>query len=221
MATLYHPVTLTANHTDDKYDITIDVDYIHSDTYLSVYKYTVASDSSELVKEVSSGFTGSIKTRLDIYTEVYVQMYPNCVTSSATFDIHAKKVTDDGLTGGEIAGIVIGVLAFLIIVGLIIAYVVYVKYFKKRKNTAISAFPSTSKTQDPVARNNDNIFFIEYPRQVLQKPSYQFRTDVAHSQPRIQNLQNQEDTANAGALNSEPISSTFRESESDQAPHNI
>ena len=229
LITLFDPA-INITYDRNTYDVTVEVEYVNSDTYLGVYKYTLSSNYVELLQEVGAGYTGSIQTTVDAYTEIYVQMHPNSSSSYAIFNVSSSIVSttgnsttsDDGLSGGAIAGIVIGILVFLIIVGVIVAYVIYVQYFQRKKTTPVSAFPSSSKTQDPVARNNDNIFFIDYNREVIQKPIYQPQTkNVAASRTQIQIPLDQEDTVNAGALSSEPRSNTFRESQSEQAPHNL
>ena len=93
MITLYDPVTLSSNNSNT-YDVTVDVEYIHSDTHLGVYKHTLYSNSSELIQEVEAEFIGTIKTTVDINTEIYVQMYPSSSLGSSIFNITTKKIPD-------------------------------------------------------------------------------------------------------------------------------
>ena len=90
-----------------------------------MYKYTLGSDNSELVREVGAGFTGAIKTTVDINTEIYVQMYPNSTSSSATFNIRTIKVSDGN------GGIAIIISATLVICGLLGLVSLGIYYFYK------------------------------------------------------------------------------------------
>ena len=94
MITLYDPVTLSSNNSNT-YDVTVDIEYIHNDTYLGVYKHALYSNSSELIQEVEAEFIGTIKTTVDINTEIYVQMYPSSSLGYSIFNITTKKIPDD------------------------------------------------------------------------------------------------------------------------------
>ena len=91
--TLYDPVTFISTNINT-YDISVDVEYVNSDTYLGVYKYTLDSGNTELIQEVGAGFVGSIQTTVDINFKVYVQMYPNSTSSSAIFNISSVIVSN-------------------------------------------------------------------------------------------------------------------------------
>ena len=145
--TLYDPATSTSSNTNT-YNITVDVEYVNSDTYLGVYKYTINTTNTELIQEVGAGFTGTIQTTVDIDSKVYVQMYPNSTSSSAIFNISSAIVsnttennttsnssgnttttttttsttTDSGVSGGAIAGVTIVVIILLVILGLCYAF---------------------------------------------------------------------------------------------------
>ena len=95
LITQYDPVTGSPNNTNT-YDITVDVEYVNSDTYLGVYKYNINTQNTELVEEAGAGFTGAIETTVTTPFEIYVQMYPNSTSSSAIFNISSAIVVNTG-----------------------------------------------------------------------------------------------------------------------------
>ena len=125
LITLYNPATLTSNNTNT-YDITVDVEYVNSDTYLGVYKYTIDTRNTELIQEVGAGFVGAIQTTVDIDSKVYVQMYPNSTSSSAIFNISSRKSNSDGkISGGKIAGLIASAILVIVILVVINALCIY------------------------------------------------------------------------------------------------
>ena len=79
---------------ETNYEVTVAVEYVHSDTVLGVYKYYKNTNTYELVTEENSGFNGNITTTIDPNTEVYVQMHSFSSSSSAGFDLYFN--THDG-----------------------------------------------------------------------------------------------------------------------------
>ena len=105
--------------------MTVDVQYVDSDTYLGVYKYTLSTDNIQLIREVEAGFTGTIKTTVDIRTEIYVQMHPNGTSGSAIFDVSSSisnASADDGISGGTIASVILVMIILSVVIGLCIYY---------------------------------------------------------------------------------------------------
>ena len=140
--------------------MTVDVQYVDSDTYLGVYKYTLSSDNIQLIQEVEAGFTGEIKTTVDIRTEIYVQMHPNGTSGSAIFDVRSKKPGDDD------NGIIVTIIVVLIVVGVIVGavglgiFIIYKKCWKSRNSTQ-SDPPNQPpvRTQLQMVPNNENMYY--------------------------------------------------------------
>ena len=154
--------------------MTVDVEYVHSSAYLGVYRYTLASDSFDLIKEVGGGYTGSIKTTTNHKNEIYVQMYPSGGTASAKFTVSTKQSPFEGLSTIEILGIIFGPFLGVVIIGLIgYLLIKWYTYKRKKKPKRVTPYPSTSRTQDQMTRNNDNIFYIGYNQQPIPGISYQ------------------------------------------------
>ena len=122
--TLYNPISLTSTNINT-YEITVDVEYVDSDTYLGVYKYTKDTRYTELIREVVAGFTGSIQTTVDIHCKVFVQMYPNSTSSSAIFNISSRKINSDKISGGKIAGLIASAILVIVILVVINALCIY------------------------------------------------------------------------------------------------
>ena len=122
MITLYDPNTNSTSN-GNTYNITVDVEYVSSGAYLGVYKYTLSSNYFELLQEVSAGYTGTIQTTVDRYTEIYVQMLPFSGSGNAIFNVSSIVIEDDdpvgngsgngGLSAGAVVGILIGVVTAL------------------------------------------------------------------------------------------------------------
>ena len=124
MITLYDPTNLTTSDINT-YNITVDVEYVSSGAYLGVYKYTLSSNYLELLQEVSAGYTGTIQTTVDRYTEIYVQMLPFSGSGNAIFNVSSIIIGDDpstsngdgGLSLGAVVGILLGVVTALSVPG--------------------------------------------------------------------------------------------------------
>ena len=126
MITLYDPNTNSTSN-GNTYNITVDVEYVSSSAYLGVYKYTLSSNYFELLQEVSVGYTGTIQTTVDRYTEIYVQMLPFSGSGNAIFNVSSiviEVIEEDnsagnggGLSAGKVVGILIGVVTALSVPG--------------------------------------------------------------------------------------------------------
>ena len=170
LISVYDPVTDSTNDTST-HDVTINVEYVHSNTYLGVYSYDVDAHTTRLVRELGAGNSGSIQVSVNSDIEVYVQMLPNSSSSYAIFTISKGGSDDSGLSGGAIAAIVIVIIVILVIAGLIAAYVIYVKYYKNKKKSSASNRSPEAQNQMPM--DNQNTYYIKNNPEVAHQSNYQ------------------------------------------------
>ena len=163
-----------------------------------MYKYTLGSDNSELVREVGAGFTGAIQTSVDINTEIYVQMYPNSTSSSATFNIRTIKVSDGN------GGIAIIISATLVIWGLLglVSLGIYCFYKKCCKYKNMSKVDSPCKpesgTQNQIFMNHKRVHYINSNQESNEITDRQIvNEDGASTQTENQIHQDQGETASS------------------------
>ena len=122
-------------YSSSTYLVTVEVDYVYSQTYLGVYLHYTDSNTYDLVEEVNQTFTGNITTYMNSDTDVYVQMHPFTSLSCAAFTVHADRIstnssssssssnsgTDESSGGGkklsalEILLIVLSIIVFFIL----------------------------------------------------------------------------------------------------------
>ena len=157
--------------------MTVDVQYVDSDTYLGVYKYTLSTDNIQLIREVEAGFTGTIKTTVDIRTEIYVQMHPNGTSGSAIFDVSSSisnASADDGISGGTIASVILVMIILSVVIGLCIYYRrALKKCFLKIRNSMEQCckrrmmpvnnipYPTSEANQPQMPMDNVNVIYID------------------------------------------------------------
>ena len=176
-------------YTINTFYITINVEYIHSDTYLGVYRYRLSRDSYELIYEVGAGFTGTLLTTVDINSEIYIQMYPNSTSSSAIFNISSStngsntntttttttstSTTSDG--GVNLVAIASVILIIIILATIITSCIYYRRALKKcchktrnsmkqccdRRRMPVDDQPYSTQAQMP---NNDQRVTIMGPQ---------------------------------------------------------
>ena len=211
LITNYDPITLSPNNSDT-HNVTISVEYVHSDTYLGVYRYDIRSDTVELINEVGTGFTGNITSVVDLNYEVYVQMYPNNSMSSARFSIRTIKVmdgtgnttqnntitsssnssSDDGISTGAVVAIVLVSVWIIVILGGIGVYIIYRKYYKNNRTRQINwGNLPTSQNEGQVDMNNQSHSYMNN-QEVVQIAQLEVpREDEPVCQPQIQINQDQ------------------------------
>ena len=115
------------SYSSSTYLVTVEVDYVYSQTYLEVYQYYTDSNTYDLVREVDQNFTDNITTHMNNTTDVYVLMHPFTSLSCAAFTVYADRIsnssssTDESNGGGkklsavEVLLIVLSIIIFLIL----------------------------------------------------------------------------------------------------------
>ena len=181
--------------------MTVDVEFVHSDAYLGVYKYHVDAHNTELIQEVGGGYTGAIQTTVNRTYEIYVQMYPSSSSGYAIFNISSSVVSyssgssssssnggssssggsttyssgTNETSDGGISGGAVAAIVISLIICLIIAGLIgsYVIYVRYYKDKNINNTSNRSpETRGQMSRNNENAYYIRKP-EVAHQSSYQ------------------------------------------------